>query len=337
MAEIVLGMWSAHGPSLSLDPDDWLLRLPADHKQKNHPFRGKLYDFESLVELRKDEGLAVKSSREARIGYADRCQAAIETMAAKFVAAKPDVAVIFGNDQREMFLEEFSPSLAVFDGPVIWNQPATAHQATISPPGIHEAEWGHNPPERTEYPGHPELAHAIIENAVKDGFDLSRFGKIPETADNWASGIGHAFGYIYRRIMKDDVIPHVPIFANTFYPPNQPPARRCFEFGQSVGRTVRNWNSDARVAVFGSGGMSHFVIDEDFDRYLFDCLDRRDAEALCTIGEDILQSGTSECKNWIAAAGCLFETQLSGGVVGYEPCYRSEAGTGSANGFVCWN
>ncbi len=337
MAEIILGMWSAHGPSLSLDSDDWLLRLPSDQKQENHPFRGQTYDFQALTKLRKGEGLAQKSSQAARAGYAERCQNAIEEMQQKFIDAQPDVAVIFGNDQREIFLDEFSPALAVFDGPIIWNQPATEHQAAISPPGIHEAEWGHNPPVRTEYPGHPELAHTITANAVKDGFDLSRFSKIPENTDNWASGIGHAFGYIYRRIMKDAVIPHVPIFVNTFYPPNQPSARRCFEFGQSVGRTIRSWDSRARVAIFGSGGMSHFVIDEEFDRFLFDCLERRDGEALCNISEDILQSGTSECKNWIAAAGCLFGTQLTGGVVGYEPCYRSIAGTGSANGFVCWN
>ena len=62
-----------------------------------------------------------------------------------------------------------------------------------------------------------------------------------------------------------------------------------------------------------------------------------DAEALCTIGEDWLQSGSSELKNWIAAAGALFETDLTGDIVDYQPCYRSEAGTGTANGFVYWN
>jgi OH-DDVA oxygenase/3-O-methylgallate 3,4-dioxygenase len=82
--------------------------------------------------------------------------------------------------------------------------------------------------------------------------------------------------------------------------------------------------------------MSHFVIDEDFDQKIFEALEARDAEALCAIGEDWLQSGTSELKNWIAAAGLLFDTQLTGGIVGYQPCYRSAAGTGTANGFVAW-
>ena len=50
----------------------------------------------------------------------------------------------------------------------------------------------------------------------------------------------------------------------------------------------------------------------------------------------ILQSGTSELKTWIAAAGVLFDAPISGDTVGYVPCYRSHAGTGTANGFVAW-
>jgi len=137
--------------------------------------------------------------------------------------------------------------------------------------------------------------------------------------------------------MRDQVIPHVPLISNTFFPPNQPTARRCFQFGRSVGRAIRAWESDARVAVIGSGGMSHFVIDEDFDRKIFDALASRDENTLCSIGEAWFQAGTSELKNWIAAAGVLFETRLHGSVVDYQPCYRSEAGTGTANGFVYWS
>jgi OH-DDVA oxygenase/3-O-methylgallate 3,4-dioxygenase len=41
--------------------------------------------------------------------------------------------------------------------------------------------------------------------------------------------------------------------------------------------------------------------------------------------------------NWISAAGCLFQTtDLRGGLIDYVPCYRSEAGTGTAQGFITW-
>ena len=73
------------------------------------------------------------------------------------------------------------------------------------------------------------------------------------------------------------------------------------------------------------------------DARFLDALCSRDVEAICGIEQDLLQSGSSELRNWIVAAGVLFDTSLSGGAVDYVPCYRSDAGTGTANGFVCWN
>lgn len=337
MADIVLGLWTTHGPTLSTTPEQWLLRLPADRARKNHAFRGREYDFDALVALRSGEGLAAQATREERTRRAQACQAAITRMADRFEAAAPDVAVIFGNDQNELFLDDVIPALTVFNGATIWNEPASPEQAARMAPGIHEAEAGHNPPERTDYPAHPELANRIIGQAMSDGFDVARSSRLPEHPNHWNSGIGHAFGFVYRQIMRDRVIPNVPLIANTFFPPNQPSARRCFEFGRSVGRAVKSWPSEARVAIIGSGGMSHFVIDEPFDAAIIKAIADRDGEALCSIGEECFQSGTSELKNWIAAAGVLFETSLSGELIDYQPCYRSEAGTGTANGFVAWS
>jgi seryl-tRNA synthetase len=62
----------------------------------------------------------------------------------------------------------------------------------------------------------------------------------------------------------------------------------------------------------------------------------RDFAALSQIPEEMLQAGTSEIKNWLVAAGMLMETSLAMEVVDYVPCYRSEAGTGSAMGFAVW-
>ena len=286
MAEIVLGMWTTHGPTLSTTPEEWLLRLPADHARKDHPFRGQTYDFDSLVALRRDENLGEKASLEERTARHGACRAAIDKMADLYEAARIDVAVIFGNDQSELFLDDILPALTVFNGPTIWNEPASEEQAAKMAPGIHAAEWGHNPPVRTDYPGHPELANRIIRQAMSDSFDVARSARLPEHPGHWNSGIGHAFGFIYRQIMRDRVVANVPLIANTFFPPNQPTARRMFEFGRSVGRAIKAWDTDARIAVFGSGGMSHFVIDEDFDRSIIDAIEARDGEFLCAIGEE---------------------------------------------------
>ena len=336
MAEIVLGMWTTHGPTLSTTPEQWLLRLPADHENKAHPFRLNTYTFDELVELRKDEKLAEKASLEERTERYARCQAAIAEMARIYEDAKIDVAVIFGNDQQELFTSKIMPSFTIFNGTTIWDQPASEEQARKYPPGIHEASKGHKPDIYTEYPGHPELANILVKAVADADFDITRADQLPENPGHWHDGIGHAFGFIYRRIMKDNVQPNVPIIANTFFPPNQPKAARCYKLGQVIGEAIRNWDSDARVAVFGSGGMSHFVIDEDLDHKVFTGLQNRDADLLTSIDERQYQQGTSELKNWVAAAGAIFPTDLKGEVIDYVPCYRSEAGTGTANGFVAW-
>jgi OH-DDVA oxygenase/3-O-methylgallate 3,4-dioxygenase len=40
--------------------------------------------------------------------------------------------------------------------------------------------------------------------------------------------------------------------------------------------------------------------------------------------------------NWVSASGCLFKTELSGDVIDYVPCYRTTAGSGTAQGFISW-
>jgi len=45
-----------------------------------------------------------------------------------------------------------------------------------------------------------------------------------------------------------------------------PCRRRSYRFGQVIKEAIESWPSEKRVAVFASGGMSHFVIDEEFDR-----------------------------------------------------------------------
>jgi OH-DDVA oxygenase/3-O-methylgallate 3,4-dioxygenase len=329
-------MWTSHGPTLSTTPEQWAMRIKAD-LPRQHPFRGREYSFDELVALRQDEKLGEQATLEVMRVRHRQCQDAIEAMADRFAAAKPDVAVIFGNDQRELFLEDVTPAMTVFTGETMWDQPATPDQAARMAPGIHAAEPGHSPPERRDYPAFPALATHICRSVVPEGFDIAVSKRLPEPVDHWSSGAPHAFGFVYRQIMRDQVIPHVPIILNTFFPPNQPTARRCFEFGRAVGRALRSWEGAERIAVFGSGGMSHFTIDEDFDAMFLKAIAERDGEALATIEDAILQSGTSELKTWIAAAGVLFDAPISGDTVGYVPCYRSPAGTGTANGFVAWS
>lgn len=188
----------------------------------------------------------------------------METLADKWEAAGADVAVILGNDQDEIYqTEQLNPAFMVFFGDTIPSYPQPEEDLKKLAPGIAEAEHGHAPETYKEYRGVPDLGAHIIKTLTEHDFDVAVSKVWPKHARNGAS---HAFGHIYRQVMRDNVVPNVPIYQNTFFPPNQPTARRSYQFGQIVKQAIDSLDSDKRVAVFASGGMSHFVIDEEFDR-----------------------------------------------------------------------
>ena len=336
MAGIVLGMGTSHGPMLSTPWRQWDQRVAFDRQTEIHHFRGGEYCFDELVALRAPEGLAAEITPEKWAGRFAACQTALERLADVFAAAAPDVAVIIGNDQRELFTEDNNPAFLVYWGKTIENRPRTDAQRATLPPGVAVAERGHAPPEDAVYPGQPELGRHIIERLVAEDFDVAQSSVLPK-GSGYVNGIPHAFGFIYRRIMRDRVIPNVPVLINTFYPPNQPTAARCYRFGEGLGRAIASWDAARTVAVFGSGGLSHFVIDEELDRIALDALQTNDREKLISIPEDRYQSGTSEIKNWIPLAAIMAGCGLAMTLVDYVPCYRSEAGTGNAMAFAYWN
>jgi len=329
MAEIVLGIGTSHGPMLVTETELWGTRLPAD-RANLHPWRGRKWSFDELVEARKGEGLDQQITRDEWDARQQRSQAAIETLADIFAEARPDVAVILGNDQMEIFDERLIPAFSVFYGDTITNYEFSADRLATLPPGIAESVPGYIPAGGAEYRGHPDLALKIIERAMADEFDVAAMKALPKPETP------HAFGFVYRRIMRDRPVPSVPVLVNTFYPPNQPTTRRCYAFGKSVLRGIEAWESDARVAIIASGGLTHFVIDEEVDQIFFDALRGRNIERVADLGEHVFQDGTSEMKNWVPVAGAMAELGFEPTVVDYVPCYRSEAGTGNAMGFVHW-
>src|SRR5215469_9176279 len=100
MAKIVLGIGSSHGPLLSTPPQQWDLRAQADRENKRHWFRGKTYDFQTLLKERAP-GFGDQIDLETRRERHKRCRAAMEVLRHKFQEVKPDAVVIVGNDQRE--------------------------------------------------------------------------------------------------------------------------------------------------------------------------------------------------------------------------------------------
>mgnify|MGYP006413200993 FL=1 len=85
-----------------------------------------------------------------------------------------------------------------------------------------------------------------------------------------------------------------------------------------------------------SGGISHFVVDEEWDHKMLDALAGGDTATLINEPNIMFRSGSSETKNWITVAGIMSETTSAMELHGYVPCYRSEAGTGSGMAFATW-
>ncbi|WP_063062875.1 protocatechuate 3,4-dioxygenase [Nocardia sienata] len=332
MAKIVLGIGSSHGPMLSTPPDQWGLRVDADKENPEQWFRGDSYTYDELVDLRSESEFGAEANVEVWTEKHRACRAALDTLADVFAEAEVDVVVIFGNDQMEIFTEPLIPAISVWRGKEIPNYFPDEKYLSRLPVGIEVSVPGHVSPAGATNPGQQELADGIIAQAMSDDFDVAVLRSLPPHTNH----IPHAFGFIYRQIMRDAPIPSVPVLFNTFYPPNQPSVQRCYSFGASVVRAIENWDSEARVALISSGGLSHFVIDEEVDRALFDTLEQQSIDPLAALGEDIYNAGTSEIKNWIPVAGAMATLGYKPTVVDYVPCYRSAAGTGIAMGFVYW-
>lgn len=335
MAEIVLGLATSHGPMLSTPPEEWHQRVLADRAAR-HPFRGDTYDFDQLVALRAPEHFEREITLDVWRRRHAACQAALAELARVYAEVPVDAAIIIGDDQMEIFSDFGVPAFSVYHGARIENVPFSEEQLARLPPGVAIAEPGHHGLTAETYTGQPSLAEHLIASLLELGFDPGAACRLPSGGDHAISGIPHAYGFVFRQIMKDHPVPTVPVFINTFYPPNQPSARRCYAFGKALARSIRSWKGGGRVAVVASGGMSHFVIDETFDRDLLGAMMARDESTFLEFPETLLQSGTSEVKNWIALAGALLGTGLDMRLVDYVPCYRSEAGTGTAQGFAYW-
>jgi hypothetical protein len=317
-----------------MPPSKWHLRAEADKRNPELWYRGKPYDFHGLLEARADQHLEDELTPEKAEARYQSCQRDIAALAGTLDRVCPDVAVILGDDQHELFLDDDTmPAMSVYWGKTIDNAPYRRERGPEAL-GVAASASGSYPPERLTHPVESGLGLHIIESLIREEFDVAQLRKLPE--ERHGGGIGHAFGFIYRRLMNDEVVPHVPILLNTFYPPNQPGLRRCYELGRALRRAIEGWDSDKTVVLIASGGLSHFVIEEDLDQEIIAGLREKDLKKLTD--HDVLRfnSGTSEIRNWIVVAGAMEDCDLSFELVDFVPCYRSEAGTGCAMAFGQW-
>ena len=91
--------------------------------------------------------------------------------------------------------------------------------------------------------------------------------------------------------MTDGIIPTVPVMLNTYYPPNQPTPKRCYNLGQALRDAIESWDKDIRVGILASGGLSHFVVDEELDQQALAGMQAKSVEQLMALPREKINSG----------------------------------------------
>ncbi len=205
-------------------------------------------------------------------------------------AEKPDAVVVLYNDHGLNFFLDQMPTFAV----------GAARQYLNADEG-----WGL--PVQEPYKGDPDLSWHIIEQVMAEEFDLTTCQEMK---------VDHGFVNPMTLLWPGSkhAIPTVPISFNTVQHP-LPTPKRCYRFGQAIGRAIEAYDKDMKVMILGTGGLSHQLDGEraGFINKSFDlmCLDKlvSDPEALTryTVHDLVEQAGTQgvELLMWIAMRGAL--------------------------------
>jgi hypothetical protein len=329
MSEIVLGLATAHTPLLALSSEAWEHRAAADRNNQRLTLSdGRVLAYQDLLqEVGSRYEREVTPQELAR--KSARCHAALERLADALAAARPDVVVIIGDDQRELFGPANQPAIAIYHGseiPMMSRASDPLRPSWMRP--VYEAylmDGAH------KVPGSADFARSLVEGLVDRGVDISSADRVP---DPLTAGFGHAVGFVVKRLFRGRMIPVVPVLLNTYFPPNVPTAARCYDVGVALRAVIEGHDAGLRVAVVASGGLSHFVVDEELDRGVIAAIEEGRPEVLRKLTRHAMTSGSSEILNWVMAAGVL--NGLPVRHAEYYPLRRTEAGTGVGAGFVTW-
>jgi 3-O-methylgallate 3,4-dioxygenase len=297
MAELIGWLAMSHGPQLMVPPERW-----------------------DLLHNRHGEALPVRPELAGetladKVAKWQRCKEAIDHLRRKLAAWAPDVLVVVADDQHENIQDDANPPFTVYVG--------EDFEASVSLSYFKEPKSAN----RTAYKTDPALAHGLLEQMMETGFDPA-YSKLLR----YEGGLGHAFARVLKFLTPDAGLPVVPIMVNTYYPP-APSAQRCVAFGRALATAIRRAPANSRVAVIGSGGLSHTIIDEALDHGVVAAIKANDLGFLGALPAARLTAGTSEIRNWIITAAAADRPAT---FVDYVPCYRIPTGVGCGMGFAYW-
>ena len=328
MARLAAAFASSHSVMLTSELEDWIAKFR--DRDDRLPFYDKLGNRISYQQVLDEAPANVASlvTPEAITKRFNDTQAAMDRMREEVRGANLDALIICGDDQYELFHDDHMPSIAIYYGDSMLN---TARPK--EPP----SDWYKRAQQRRQeekeaavYPCHAPLALHLIHGLIEKDFDVSSVKSIPKDEHE-----GHAYSFIHHRYLNGTTVPIVPIFLNTYNPPNQPTPKRCVAFGKAIGELVATFPDDLRIGIMASGGMSHFRVEEDLDLSIFDAIKRKDLDFLAALKPYRLLAGSSEIRNWIVAAAAAPHLDMTWSA--YIPGYRTLGLTGTGLGFARWS
>jgi protocatechuate 4,5-dioxygenase beta chain len=315
---IGLGLASSHAPGMWRPPElqnDIWKRFP-EQVTSQLPYTAKL-EMESL-ELRQE--------------HYERAHAAFAALREQVQAYRPDVIIMIGDDQRDMFDESNDPIFSIYTGEEpIWGLDV---RDRMSRPTLNFNDP--DPPvKRIEWQNHAELARYLHKGLVKRGFDVANVGKFVPRG-NPKNGVSHMVANLAPEIDPSRQIPLVCVFLNEYYPP-LPSAARCAALGEAIAAVMAD--RPERMVIYASGGLSHFPgeynvgwIDHALDKWMLERFASNSLDELThlfTFDSDMLRAGTGEVRAWIAVAAAM---KRQAKVVEYVPIHSTLTGCG----FVYW-
>ena len=328
MASLVAAYGSSHSLMLVTSKDDWIERFRvSDRRMPLYDREGRRLDFDTLLAAA-PPGAEAKASAEALGKAYDDTFAAIMKLRGEIEAAKLDALIVVGDDQHELFDDRLMPALAIYYGETIRNaaEPEEMPEDWYKAAQMKRREPGGD----VIYPCHAGLGLHLIEGLTMRDFDVTALKALREDQHE-----GHAYSYIHRTYLQTHRVPVVPVFLNTYYPPNPPTPKRCVELGRHMAELIASYPENIRVGLIASGGLSHFVVDEELDRALMAAFRKKDIGYLASLPAERLKAGSSEIRSWLLVAAAAKGLNLSW--MEYVPAYRSAALTGTGLGFAAWN
>jgi len=257
-------------------------------------------------------------------------------------AFRPDLIVMWGDDQYENFKEDIIPPFCVLAYEELKYRP---YARLRGKPNI----WGEPTDKTFVQRGHQKAGRFLARRLLEEGIDMSYAYK-PLHED----GLGHAFANTLLYLDLDRKggfdYPVLPVAVNCYGSaviryrggsteyskepdPPSPSPRRCFEMGQMTARVLKE--SPWRVVLMASSSWSHGFLTEKnhwmypdlaSDRALLEKLRAGDYMAWRdTPLAQMEQAGQQEVLNWMCLAGAMAELNYKAHIVDWVETWAFNA------------